>query len=425
MSYFLLSGFLLFNFLLLDLFLLISLLFIFIFFIFLLLLLLLLLILISYKFIKYLASIFFKYITSLFKSTNKKYLRYLLIFFISLTFFIYIDSINIREGNQNNIPLLALILKPAIYKINIDLWITMFASIFAVLGTYLFTRLENTKALNSQQLLANKQILNSLTLLQALEFLFTENMNLQKIDGHNNNDKYIAFPVNKDEFSYLNLLKEINLINNIFSKENIKFNFTNKSIIYHPFDNNDATFQITLSSYPKPHTYINSYFLDTLRQITLKNIVGFDSSDVSGEFIENNKASIINKISQVQLHYKEPSSDHSNSDSQTIFNEIQKTESEISILISNVYKAFIQLDKKDNFNNKHEKIKIFIESIEKIQDLYALIHNKFFKFNPSDSIATISIIDNQNNFFSSEYNSLVILKISDFQEFIDIKPKHF
>lgn len=351
---------------------------------------------------------------------NARELTLAIIFAILL----FVDSLNFRAYYQQNLNFKGLLNNYEIYNINIELWVTLFASIFAVLGTYYFTRLENTKSLNDQRKLSSKQSLNSLTLLSSTEYLLKEiirtynTLNLAV-------PQYLAFPINKVDFPYLDLMKEINIVNNTFFEHKINFSFTSDSVLYKPFNDNDIIFQATVNLDPlQKITYVNPDFFENLHMLSLFDLIGFNTKTATLQYIDENKASIASRIDSLQRLYKPDykSTLQNNIDSSTLRHVISMVEEEINNLLMNANANYTNFTTQPELSSNYKPL---VDSIKALNNLYFIKHSKYLNFIEHDEFENVSLLSSDSKFFSSKNDCLLIVCTNDMQKCFDIKNNDF
>lgn len=337
---------------------------------------------------------------------------------------LFVDSLNFREYYQRNSTFDGIQNNFEIYYINIELWVTLFASIFAVLGTYFFTRIENTKSLKAQKKLSSTQSLNNLTLLSSTEYLLKET--IRTYDAINVPvPQYLAFPVNKIDFPYLSLMKEINIINNVLSEHNIDFTLTSDSVLYKPFNDNDIIFQATINLEPlQKITYVNPEFFENLHALSLYDLIGFNTRTATLQYIDENKSSIIARLDSLQRLYKPDYEGtlQNNIDSSTLRHVILMIEEEINNLLMSANENYIKFTSQPELASNYKPL---VDSIKALNSLYFIKHSKYLNFIEHDQFENISLLNSDSKFFSSKNNCLLIVNIADIQQYFEIKNSDF
>lgn len=356
------------------------------------------------------------------KFLKKHYLKFVII--AILAFLAFIDSLNFRAYYLEYSSFDNLLQNHQVYYINIELWVMLFASIFAVLGTYFFTRLENTKSFNAQRKLSSNQLLNSLTLLSSTEYLLKETIRTYNVLNLTI-PPYLAFPVNKKEFPYLDLIKEINIVNNTLLEHNINFSFTSDTVLYRPFNDNDIIFQATVNLEPlQKITYVNPDFFENLHMLSLFELIGFNTRTATIQYINENKDSILSRLDSLQRMYKPDYEEtlQNNIEASTIHHVILMVENEINNLLMNANQNYLNFISHPELSSNHKPL---VDSIKELSNLYFIKYSKYLNFIEHDQFENISLLSSDSKFFSSKNNCLLIVYTADMQTYFDIKNNNF
>lgn len=348
---------------------------------------------------------------------ESKYKKIIIKIFSILIALIFIDGLNIRTQSAISATFSQTITNFEIYQINVELWVMMFASIIAVLGTYIFTNIENRETISIQHKLEQNQDLRNLKIISLIEYWTFE---IIKSDIYLSN--YPAMTIDNSEINYLDLSHEKNVINSIFREHNIDYFMDNNILMYRGYRKNDITVKVLIDN--NEIIYINPDIFKNIEELNLKNIIKYDIISNIDQVIMNYKPNIVSELKHFCNILKISESISLDSSTDEIVECILQIDDLISTIRNKSTEYFLKFVDDDSLKHFSD-FDGFFDTLESLSNIYFLRYGETLSYQKFNSIHNIAVIKDSSLFFPNGNNALIIVNIAKFNNYINFRDENF